>query len=126
MYPFPRPGDAAEAGGSAGPDLDITAWIARLDANERLAELVVQALSGDRQVRGRYVDVAVQNGVVTLRGELDSDSARAAARQRVWTLPGVRDVCDMLTSPGQTSTPPEFDRTGLPVRHTGPDGEPSQ
>ncbi|WP_250034142.1 BON domain-containing protein [Paractinoplanes maris] len=90
MNPFPGPGDA---------DFNVSGWIARLTADEQLAEQVAAALSSDPLIRGRRLEIIVQDGVVILQGELDSEEAREAARHRVWTLPGVRDFCDAFTRP---------------------------
>jgi osmotically-inducible protein OsmY len=86
MYPIPGSGD----------DFDVATWLARMTADEELAERVAKALSSDPLVRGTRLEILVQNGVVVLQGELDSAEAREAARLRVWTLPGVHDVCDVL------------------------------
>ncbi|XVV10109.1 BON domain-containing protein [Actinoplanes sp. CA-131856] len=92
MHPFTSPGDG-------GDNIDIAALIARLEADETLADLTARALSADPKVCGHYLEIVVQNGVVILQGELDSDDAREAARQRAWTVPGVYDVCQMITTP---------------------------
>lgn len=38
----------------------------------------------------------MQNRVVILLGEIGSDGARRAASARVWSVPGVYDVCNRL------------------------------
>ncbi|XVU22994.1 BON domain-containing protein [Actinoplanes sp. CA-054009] len=92
MHPFTSPDDG-------GDNIDIAALIARLEADETLADRTARALSADPDVCGHYLEIVVQNGVVILQGELDSDDAREAARQRAWTVPGVYDVCQMITTP---------------------------
>lgn len=95
MHPFTDPDDGQDG------DFDVTAWVARLNADDRLAGLAAEALSSDPLIRGSHLEVIVQNGVVILQGELESEDAREAARQRAWTLPGIRDVCDaVVTRPG--------------------------
>ena len=89
MSPIPGPDDG---------EFDVATWMARMSADEHLAEQVAQALSSDPRVRGTRLEITVQNGVVILEGRLDSPEAREAARLRVWTLPGVHDVCDALTT----------------------------
>ena len=66
------------------------------DADAGLVRLVAEALAGDPLVRGRHVDVTVQNRVVILEGEVESPHARDAAASRVWSVPGVYDVCNLL------------------------------
>ena len=65
--------------------------------DELLVHLVAEGLVADRAVRGRLIDVTVQNGVVIMEGEVASIEARAAAGRRAWSVPGVHDVCNRLT-----------------------------
>lgn len=51
---------------------------------------------GDDQVRGRNVSVAAENGVVTLRGTVQSDAAKARAMALAREVRGVTDVRDEL------------------------------
>ena len=67
-----------------------------LEVDEQLVHLVAEGLAGDRAVRGRHVDVTVQNCVVIMEGFVDSPEAKAAAGHRVWSIPGVHDVCNRL------------------------------
>ncbi|MCM4083833.1 BON domain-containing protein [Paractinoplanes hotanensis] len=93
MHPFTGPDDGQDA------DFDVTAWVAGLNADDRLADLAAENLSSDPLVRGSRLEIIVQNGVVILQGELESEEAREAARRRAWTLPGIRDVCDAVKTP---------------------------
>lgn len=52
---------------------------------------------GDDRVRGRRIDVAVRNGVVTLSGEVASEDERAQALLLARTTEGVQRVEDHLT-----------------------------
>jgi osmotically-inducible protein OsmY len=52
---------------------------------------------GDEQVRGRNVSVATENGIVTLRGAVESETARQRAVALAREVQGVRDVRDELT-----------------------------
>ncbi|KUL22811.1 BON domain-containing protein [Actinoplanes awajinensis] len=61
-----------------------------------LADRVADALRRDRQVRGRHVEILVQNRVVILLGEVDTVRASIAAGRCVWAVPGVFDVCNRL------------------------------
>jgi osmotically-inducible protein OsmY len=51
---------------------------------------------GDDQVRGRNVSVAAENGVVTLRGTVQSDAAKARALALAREVRGVTEVRDEL------------------------------
>ena len=68
--------------------------------DELLVHLVAEGLAADRAVRGRHVDVTVQNGVVILEGEVASPASKEAAGRRAWSVPGVYDVCNRLSLPG--------------------------
>nr|WP_221383139.1 BON domain-containing protein [Actinoplanes polyasparticus] len=85
--------------GGQDADFDVTAWVAGLNADDRLADLAAEELSSDPRIRGSRLEISVQNGVVILQGELESEDAREAARRRAWSLPGIRDVCDVVITP---------------------------
>jgi osmotically-inducible protein OsmY len=59
-----------------------------------------EALRDDPQFRGRRLEVAVQNRVVILRGEVDTCASRDCAARVAWTVHGVFDVCNQLTVAG--------------------------
>ena len=63
--------------------------------DQRLMMTVLDALFDDAAVTGE-IDLNVQNGVVILDGKVGSESARTAVVARVWSVPGVADVCDAL------------------------------
>jgi osmotically-inducible protein OsmY len=71
-----------------------------LEGDELLLHLVAEALAGDQEIRGRHLDVTVQNGVVILEGVVSSLTARSAASRRAWAVPEVRDVCNCLMIAG--------------------------
>lgn len=50
------------------------------------------ALFADERVKGRQVSVATKNGVVTLRGKVDSPEAKSAAAEIARDIDGVKDV----------------------------------
>lgn len=77
-------------------DFFTPGWGLTWPDDERLADRTAVALQADPLVNGRRLEVVVQNGVVILLGELDSAEACAAARRRVWRVPGVRDVCNRV------------------------------
>jgi BON domain len=88
----------------ASDDFFTPDWaFVRLD-DEHLATRTATALQEDPLVTGRRLEVLVQNGVVILLGELDSTEARAAARRRVWRVPGVRDLCNRIGISGTDDT----------------------
>ncbi|MEV6489079.1 BON domain-containing protein [Actinoplanes sp. NPDC051633] len=64
-----------------------------------LVDLVAGGLLAESCVRGRRVTVMVQNRVVILEGEVDSEEAKKAAGRRAWSTPGVFDVCNLLVAP---------------------------
>ncbi|BCJ48658.1 hypothetical protein Asp14428_01330 [Actinoplanes sp. NBRC 14428] len=53
-------------------------------------------LARDPQVRCRELVIEVQNNVVIIEGYAESPAAKEAAGRRVWSTPGVRDVCNRL------------------------------
>ena len=50
------------------------------------------ALAADARVKGRQIDVETAKGVVTLRGKVDSDTAKHAAEDIAKKLDGVKSV----------------------------------
>lgn len=50
------------------------------------------ALAADGRVKGRQIDVETTNGVVMLRGKVDSEAAKQAALNITNTLDGVKSV----------------------------------
>jgi osmotically-inducible protein OsmY len=62
-----------------------------------LARRVAQALIDDPAITGGVMEVAVQNGVVILDGDVATEVTRTAVSLRVWSVPGVLDVCNALT-----------------------------
>ena len=72
-------------------------WIAGRNKDEWLAGRAADALRKDPLVRGRLLEIIVQNRVVVLRGVMNSAEAREAASARIWTLSGVADVSNQLS-----------------------------
>ena len=64
---------------------------------------VKAALLRDRQVSGLRIDVDVQQGVVTLRGTVKSETLRLRALGIARDAPGVRQVKDGLSTPAAES-----------------------
>jgi osmotically-inducible protein OsmY len=68
----------------------------------------------DQTIRGRNIDVSTTNGVVTLRGAVESDASRNQAIQIARQVEGVRDVRDELRiEPQVADQRPET--TGMPA-----------
>ena len=81
-------------------------------AGERLADswltTKVQAqFFADDDIKARRIDVTTRDGVVTLRGSVESDQVRRLATQIARNTDGVREVQDQLAvgQPGTASTP---------------------
>lgn len=68
-----------------------------VQADVRIVEGVATALACDVTVRGRRLEVLVQNQVVILLGEVESEDVRLAAGVVAWAVPEVYDVCNRLT-----------------------------
>lgn len=102
MSPLGQAPDDWNGQRSSRPDEGWAARAAarRVLADARLADRAAEALSGDPRVRGRHLEILVQNSVVILIGEVGSAEASEAARCRAWEVPGVADVCNRLTVPG--------------------------
>jgi len=73
----------------------------------------------DDQVKARYIDVSTSNGVVTLKGFVDSPAARVRALQIARSSDGVKQVNDQLLI-GQS--PKAFETAQQPVATTGDSG----
>jgi osmotically-inducible protein OsmY len=70
-------------------------------ADHWLLRTVAEALLADPAVTGGHLDLRIQNGVVILDGEVDTADTSAAVTQRVWSIPGVADVCNALRVTGR-------------------------
>jgi osmotically-inducible protein OsmY len=72
-------------------------WEVRWRHDGELARAVVTALERSSVVPEGKIWVAVRDGQVTLRGQVDSDRQRAAAVALAHDLTGVRRVVDSIT-----------------------------
>ena len=90
MVPFGMPNDDSHR-------FPLDRWIAGRNKDEWLAGQAAEALRKDPLVRGRYLEIIVQNRVVVLRGVMNSAEACEAASRRIWTLSGVADVSNQLS-----------------------------
>jgi hypothetical protein len=71
------------------------------------------ALFADERVRGRDVHVNTRNGVVALRGDVESADARAAAEAVARGIEGVQDVRNELRVRRDDDRAGAMDRAGL-------------
>jgi osmotically-inducible protein OsmY len=99
MQPFrPEPDDDPHA------DESENRWILDDDnasfLTDEIDDVLVEEVAGrfltDTDIRGRHVQVSVQNCVVILQGSVESEAAKEAAGRQAWATPGVFDVCNML------------------------------
>ncbi|MET8147085.1 BON domain-containing protein [Actinoplanes sp. NPDC049668] len=67
-----------------------------LSRDQGLLIAVAEALLDDPALTGGYIDLSVQNGVVILDGEVDTQATHTAAVAQAWSVAGVADVCDAL------------------------------
>ena len=65
-------------------------------SDERIQDDVSDALYRCYEVDATEIEVAVTEGVVTLRGQVDSRISKKAAEMTIENLPGVRDVKNEL------------------------------
>jgi len=65
-------------------------------SDEDIRRDIETALFYDDLVRSYEVQVAVQDGMVTLKGTVDDDIAIRRAVDHAKAVPGVRDVCNNL------------------------------
>jgi osmotically-inducible protein OsmY len=72
-------------------------WAVGWRRDSELARAVVTLLERSATLPEGTVWVAVQDGHVTLRGQVDSDCQRAAAVRLAHGLTGVRSVVDSIT-----------------------------
>ncbi len=77
--------------GAYGP---YASRIARVD--DEIRQEVCNRLVQDTWVDARGVDVEVDGGVVTLRGQVDTILAKRAAGDDAWDTVGVTDVNNLL------------------------------
>ncbi len=74
----------------------------------------------DPQLKAENIQVAVNNGEVTLSGQVSSDAARQQAVTVAQGTEGVKKVVDQLQSPGQTAGAPSAPGQGEPLQPRQP------
>ncbi|MGD0616238.1 MAG: BON domain-containing protein [Bryobacteraceae bacterium] len=65
--------------------------------DDSIRDQVMMRLAGDQEVKGGAIDVQVTDGVVTLKGPVDSDKARQKAERLSKHVKGVKSVVNQLT-----------------------------
>ena len=60
--------------------------------DDRLHDQIIMKLAGDQDVRGGAIDVEVHNGVVTLRGKVDTEKRKERAEKLAKKVKGVSSV----------------------------------
>ena len=71
--------------------------MAETDTDGEIRDTLMIKLAGDRDVRGTQIEVAVEEGVVTLSGEVFSDKAKKRAEKMAKKHKGVKQVVNKLT-----------------------------
>jgi osmotically-inducible protein OsmY len=65
-------------------------------SDDAIHDQVMVKLAGDTTVKGGGIDVQVKDGVVTLRGKVDSDKAKSKAEHLTKKVNGVKKVMNEL------------------------------
>jgi osmotically-inducible protein OsmY len=66
------------------------------NADDRISDQVRMRLATDPDVKGGALDVMVKDGVVTLRGRVDTEKGRDRATKLTKKVKGVKDVDNEL------------------------------
>jgi osmotically-inducible protein OsmY len=64
--------------------------------DDRISDQVRMKLATDPDVKGGALDVAVQDGVVTIKGRVDTDKGKQKATKLAKKVKGVKDVDNEL------------------------------
>jgi len=91
-------------------------------SDERLRELICESLADDDQLDATHIEVAVNNGEVTLSGSVDDRRAKRDAEDCVASVSGVRDIQNQLrvkdrTQPGKSMSSFSTGSTGMASGH---------
>jgi len=65
-------------------------------SDDRIIDQVRMRLAVDQDVKGGALDVSVKDGVVTIKGRVDTDKAKARATRLAKKVKGVKDVDNEL------------------------------
>jgi osmotically-inducible protein OsmY len=82
---------------TAAPPTSTTNAAAHATTDDQVATYVQAKYQADATVAAHEIDVAARDGVVTLRGEVNSDAARGRAETLARETEGVRSVENLLT-----------------------------
>lgn len=66
-------------------------------ADDRISDQVRMRLATDADVKGGALDVAVKDGVVTIKGRVDTDKGKTKATKLAKKVKGVKGVDNELT-----------------------------
>jgi osmotically-inducible protein OsmY len=66
------------------------------DPDDRISDQVRMKLATDQDVKGGALDVTVKDGVVTIKGRVDSDKGKTKATHLAKKVKGVKDVDNEL------------------------------
>ena len=72
-------------------------------SDDRLVDQVRMKLAVDQDVKGGALDVSVKDGVVTIKGRVDSDKAKTRATHLAKKVKGVKNVDNELVVGPPTS-----------------------
>jgi osmotically-inducible protein OsmY len=64
--------------------------------DDQIYDLVRRRLAGDPDVKGGALDITVQNGVVTLKGNVRTEKAKKKAEKLVKKIKGVKGLDNQL------------------------------
>ena len=65
--------------------------------DDRISDQVRMKLATDQDVKGGAFDVSVKDGVVTIKGRVDTEKGKARATKIAKKVKGVKDVDNELT-----------------------------
>ncbi len=74
----------------------LLAWQKGVNPDDRIFDQVRMKLATDPDVKGGALDVSVKDGVVVLKGRVDSDKAKSKAAHLAKKVKGVKDVDNEL------------------------------
>jgi osmotically-inducible protein OsmY len=66
------------------------------NSDDRISDQVRMKLATDADVKGGALDVVVKDGVVTIKGRVDTDKGKAKATKLAKKVKGVKDVDNEL------------------------------
>jgi len=65
-------------------------------SDDRISDQVRMRLATDQDVKGGALDVSVKNGLVTIKGRVDTEKGKARATKLAKKVKGVKDVDNEL------------------------------